>query len=266
MAPQRRHLPCALTIAGSDSGGGAGVQADLKTFAALRVHGTCALTCITAQNPDGVRAVQPVRSSVVRAQIDAVCQSMRPSSIKIGMLCSGPVVAAVADALEEYPAIPLVVDPVLVATSGARLLDSAGVALLVRKLLPRATLITPNRHEAGRLLQRPLRSLGQLRSAARELHRRFGCAALVKGGHFRRLPTAADFYFDGEQELLLETPWIRGATTHGTGCTLSAAVAAFLARGHGLPRAVKLAKNYVANAIAKSAFVGPYAVLGAPLG
>ena len=264
MARSRRSWPCALTIAGSDSGGGAGIQADLKTFAALRVHGACAVTCLTAQDPTGVHAVQAARPSVVRAQIDAIFRELRPAAVKTGMLHSASIVRTVAEALSAHPGIPLVVDPVMVASSGACLMDAAAFRLLRLRLLPRATILTPNLDEAARLLGRRLRALEDLRAAARELQHRFGGAVLVKGGHLRRLPAAVDFFFDGREELMLEAPRVRGVSTHGTGCTISAAIAAYLARGESLRRAVIQAKTYLFEAIAGSVRVGGHDVLGIP--
>lgn len=253
--PRRLTLPIALTIAGSDSGGGAGIQADLKTFAALGVHGTSVLTCITAQNPRRVTAIQPVSPRMVRAQLDAVFEELPPRGVKTGMLYSAGIIGAVAAFFEERTkagdAPPLVVDPVMVATSGAVLLRPDAIRALRERLLPLATLVTPNADEGALLTGRKLRSLDDLREAARALHERFGAAALVKGGHLP-LREAVDVFFDGRQWLTLRARRVRGVSTHGTGCTYSAAIAAGLARGLTLVEAVRLAKRFVSAAIAAS--------------
>jgi len=249
---RRTCLPTVLTIAGSDSGGGAGIQADLKVFAALGVHGTSAITCLTAQNPQEVRAIQAAQPRLVRDQIAAVFDAFRPAAVKTGMLYDAAIVRVVADALRARPRVPLVVDPVMVSTSGAQLLRASAVRALREQLLPRATLLTPNLDEAALLLGRRLSSVEDLRAAARALRHHLGCAVLVKGGHLRGLREAVDVFFDGREELLLEAPFARGVSTHGTGCAYSAAIAAFLGRGQRLPKAVALAKEYVTQAIHQS--------------
>lgn len=261
MQQRRAHLPTALTVAGSDSGGGAGIQADLKTFASLGVHGTSAVTCVTAQNPDGVRGIQACRPALVRQQIAAVFESFRPAAVKTGMLYSAALIRAVAGALQDQRPACLVVDPVMVATSGARLLQPAAIRALCRDLLPLATLVTPNVDEAAMLLNRSLKTPEDLRSAARELHERFGCAALVKGGHLRNLTTAVDFYHDERDALMLEAPRIQKVSTHGTGCTYSAAIAGYVALGCRLAYAVELAKTYISNAIAGAVRAETHTVL-----
>jgi hydroxymethylpyrimidine/phosphomethylpyrimidine kinase len=258
---KRAQLPVALTIAGSDSGGGAGVQADLKTFVALGVHGTSAITCITAQNPRGVYGIQACSAEIVRRQIEAVFGELRPAAVKTGMLYSAPIIRVVVESLRRHRGVPLVVDPVMVSTSGAQLLKPAAVRALCAKLLPLAVLITPNLDEAEILIGEKLRSVEDLRAAARELHRRFGCASLVKGGHLRGLREAADIFYDGRQELLLSAPFVRGVSTHGTGCTYSAAIAGYLARGCSLPKAVERAKEYITQAIAQSQIAAGHSVL-----
>lgn len=258
----RPKLPVALTIAGSDSGGGAGIQADLHTFAALGVHGTSAITCLTAQNPAGVRAIQAARPEIVLSQIEAVWAELRPAAIKTGMLYSTAIIRAVVEWLRAGQRSPLVVDPVMVATSGARLLKPSATRIILRELLPLATLVTPNLDEAEILVGRKLVSVEDLRLAAREIKQRHGCAALVKGGHLRGLAEAVDIFFDGETELLLQAPFVRGVSTHGTGCTYAAAVTAHLALGLPLPDAVVEAKQFITSAIANSARVGRHQVLG----
>lgn len=251
----------ALTIAGSDSGGGAGIQADLKTFAALGVHGTTAITCVTAQNPRGVRAIQACRETLVRQQIEAVFEEFPPRAVKTGMLFSRGIIRVVAKFFGASNRPPLVVDPVMVATSGARLLRPAAVRALQDELLPLAALVTPNLDEAVILTGRPLESVEDLRWAAREIHRRFGCAVLVKGGHLRGLREAADLFFDGETELLLSAPRVAGFSTHGTGCTYSAAIAGYRALGLALPRAVEMAKNHITQSIAQGLRAAAHDVL-----
>ncbi len=249
---KRAQLPIALTIAGSDSGGGAGIQADLKTFAALGLHGTSALTCITAQNPRGVRGLQAIRPALVTAQIEAVFAALPPAAVKTGMLYSAAIIRAVAAFFSGRNRPPLVVDPVMVATSGAPLLKANAVQALTRELLPRAVLTTPNLDETAILVGTKPATVEAMRAAAREVVRRYGCAALIKGGHLRGGRTAVDIFNDGEQELLLEAPVVRGIGTHGTGCTYSAAIAGELARGRTLPEAVVAAKQFVTQAIAQS--------------
>ena len=242
-------LPCALTIAGSDSGGGAGIQADIKTFAALGVHGTSAITCITAQNPKEVFSVQAIRPEIIRDQIDAVMEVLNPKAIKTGMLYSAEIIDTVCDAVP--PKTPLIVDPVMIATSGALLLEDDAVATL-KELFCHASLVTPNLHEAEHLLDRKIENVQALRAAAREFHERFGCAALLKGGHLAGVDSAIDFYCDSSTELMLEAPFIRKVSTHGTGCTYSAAITAYCARGFSIPDAVARAKEFITNSIAQS--------------
>ncbi len=276
---KQQQLPVALTIAGSDSGGGAGIQADLKTFAALGVHGTSAITCITAQNPKRVLGIQACSVEIVRQQIEAVFAELRPAAVKTGMLYSAEIIRVVAEFFRTGCAVsspsphsfltgrgrklppPLVVDPVMISTSGTKLLKDSAVALLKKELLPLAALVTPNLDEAEFLLGRDLKNLEDLRSAAKELYERFGCAALVKGGHLRGGKEAADIFYDGHNELLLTAPFIKGVSTHGTGCTYAAAITANLAFGHILPIAVELAKEHITQAIARHQIVNGHAVL-----
>src|SRR5436190_15154996 len=191
-----KRIPIALTIAGSDSGGGAGIQADLKTFAALKVHGTSAITCLTAQNPRRVRAIEPCSASMVWEQIIAVFEELPPAAVKTGMLFSAEIIRVVAKELRKRRCA-LVVDPVMIATSGAELLQKDAVRALTTKLLPLAKVITPNVPEAEVLLETKIRELEDLRRAARELFERYGCAALVKGGHLKAGDEAIDVFFDG---------------------------------------------------------------------
>jgi len=254
--------PVALAIAGSDSGGGAGIQADLKTFTALGVHGTSAITCLTAQNPRRVLAIEPCSSKMVRLQIEAVFEELRPAAVKTGMLFSAEIVRAVADFLKAKTRNPLVVDPVMTSTSGATLLKPAAIRTLRERLLPLATLVTPNLDEAETLTGGKIGSVERMRWAAREIRARFGCAALVKGGHLHEMREAVDVFFDGRTELLLSAPFVRGVSTHGTGCVYSAAIAAALAWGHNLPRAVAIGKRHVTEVIRRSYRIGEHSALG----
>lgn len=248
--------PIALTIAGSDSGGGAGVQADLQTFAALGVHGTSAITCLTAQNPRGVSGIQAATPKMVRQQIEAVFAELTPAACKTGMLYSTAIIREVVRFFENGRRPALIVDPVMVATSGATLLKPAAIRALCDELLPCAALVTPNLDEAQLLLGVKIRDEEGLRSAARAIVQRFGCAALVKGGHLKGARDAVDIFNDGRTELLLTAPFVRGVSTHGTGCTYSAAIAAWCARGADLPVAVTRAKDFITAAIAGSRRVG----------
>jgi hydroxymethylpyrimidine/phosphomethylpyrimidine kinase len=252
----------ALTIAGSDSGGGAGIQADLKTFAALGVHGTTAITCLTAQNPRRVLAVEPCPPRMLREQLAALWEELPPAAAKTGMLLNPHNIRIVVDFFKAAGRPPLVVDPVMVSTSGTKLLQAAAVKMLREELLPLAALVTPNLDEAEILTGRKLISVEDLRAAAREIRTRYGCAALVKGGHLQNARNAVDIYYDGETELFLSAPFVRGVRTHGTGCTYSAAITAGLAGGAPLPEAVERAKHFITQAIAGSHRIGKHFVLG----
>lgn len=241
-------LPIALTIAGSDSGGGAGIQADIKTFQAFGVFGTTALTAVTAQNTLGVQSIHPIPIDVVRAQIDSVATDLKPSGVKSGMLATAALVRAVAEAIRAHELGNYVMDPVMVATSGDRLLAREAEAALVSELIPLATLVTPNLHEARILADLPINNLNDMREAAKALVQMGAGAALVKGGHLEK-GEVVDLFWDGVREetwrrVRLDTPH-----THGTGCTLSAAVAACLAQGLPLLEAVNQAVDFVARAI-----------------
>ena len=262
----RKKFPVALTIAGSDSGGGAGIQADLKTFAALGVHGTSAIACLTAQNPRRVLGVEPCSPKMLRQQIEAVFEELNPAAVKTGMLFSAGNITVVADFFRNRQSSivnrQLVVDPVMVSTSGARLLQPAAEKILQEKLLPLATLVTPNLDEAEILADAKISSPEQMRAAARTIHSRHGCAVLLKGGHLKNSRVAIDVFFDGETELLLSAPFIKGVSTHGTGCTYSAAICAALALGHRLPHAVALGKEFITAAITNSYRIGNHFALG----
>ena len=258
---KRKTLPVALTIAGSDSGGGAGIQADLKTFAACGVHGASAITCLTAQNPRQVTSLENCSAAMLQDQLSAVIGVLHPRAAKTGMLLSADNVKRVAQFLKTAP-VPLVVDPVMVATSGTRLLERNAQKILCDKLLPHATLVTPNLDEAQILSGLTIQEPEEMRAAARAIHSRFGCAVLVKGGHLPGTREALDIFFDGHTELMLSAPFVRGLTTHGTGCTYSAAICAALALGHDLPTAVGLGKEFITAAIANSYRIGRHFALG----
>ena len=243
-----RRPPSVLTIAGSDSGGGAGIQADLKTFAAHGVHGLSAITAVTAQNTQAVTAVHPVPVRMVHAQIEALFADFDVRALKIGMLGTPRLVVAVASALVRHPGPPVVLDPVMVASSGAPLLRPDAIGALKRLLVPRATLLTPNLPEAELLLGRRIAGRAALEGAAGELLAMGSHAVLLKGGH---APGAMvlDLYLDRDGNRLEIRHRRLRVDGHGTGCTLSAAVAAGLALGHPLPHAVADAADYVNRAL-----------------
>ncbi len=260
-APSACIQPVVLTIAGSDSGGGAGIQADLKTFAALRCFGTTALTCVTAQNPSGVTAVGALAPALVAQQIRAVCAGFPVAAAKTGMLYSAAIIRTVARevAAARFPC--LVVDPVMVATSGARLLREDAVTALGRELLPLATVVTPNAPEAEVLAGFPVTTRAALRRAARAIGRRFGVACLVKGGHLAR-GAVVDVLYDAGTLYEFVTPRVAARETHGTGCTLSAALTACLARGCSVPEAAARAQAFVVRALANPVQAGSHFPLG----
>ena len=251
----RAHLPAVLTVAGSDSGGGAGIQADLQTFAALGVFGTSAITCVTAQNPQEVSGVYPLPPAAVAEQIRAVLRGFPIAAAKTGMLYSAPIIRAVAAALRALRGAPLVVDPVMVATSGARLLRQDAVRTLLDELLPLATVVTPNVPEAECLAGMSIRSARQAATAARLIAERHGTACVVKGGH---LPgrDVVDVLFTGGRWYAFHGARVVGRPTHGTGCCFSAALAAALARGMELPAAVRTARDFVTAALQQAVRVG----------
>jgi hydroxymethylpyrimidine/phosphomethylpyrimidine kinase len=244
----------ALTIAGSDSGGGAGIQADLRTFAAHGLHACSAITAVTAQNSIEVRDYVALTPGMVVAQIEAVADDMPLAAAKTGMLASHGIVEAVADAVGRLRIPNLVVDPVMVAKSGDRLLDDAAVQGYVDLLLPLASVLTPNLPEAEALLGRPVRDLGAMHEAARALHALGPRVVVVKGGHLVGDPV--DVYFDGGHLEEIRGPRIDTRNTHGTGCTFSAAIASRLALGHDPLSAVRRAKEYLTEAIRRSYSVG----------
>ena len=248
-------LPVALTIAGSDSSGGAGIQADLKTFAAFRVYGASVLTALTAQNTRGVDSVAPVEPAFVAQQIAAVLDDLDVAAAKTGMVARPPVIDAIVDALHARPVPHLVVDPVMVASSGALLLESGGVERLRGRLLPLATLVTPNLREAEVLTGRSVSTPAEMADAARALVDLGARAALIKGGHLtvgragRLADEALDVFCDGRSVTEFSVARVPIPNTHGSGCTLSAAVVAGLALGRSIEAAIWAAKRYVTRAI-----------------
>ncbi|MEE2609121.1 MAG: bifunctional hydroxymethylpyrimidine kinase/phosphomethylpyrimidine kinase [Acidobacteriota bacterium] len=241
-------MKTALTIAGSDSGGGAGIQADLKTFAAHGVYGTCAITAVTAQNTLGVEAVENLSVKLIVAQVNAIVDDIGVDAVKTGMLATPEIVERVATLLPSLPTPHIVVDPVMVAKSGARLLAEEAIDAVRRMLLPCATVVTPNAMEAEVLAKIEIDSLGSAREAARRIYDLGPGTVVIKGGH---IPTAdaVDLVYDGHEYLELRGPRLRSRHTHGTGCTFAAAVAANLALGLPTPDAISGAKHYVAQAI-----------------
>ncbi len=246
----------ALTIAGSDSGGGAGIQADLKTFQELNAYGTSVITALTAQNTMGVHGVYPQDVDCVGAQLDAVLSDMGASAVKTGMLFSAEIISLVAAKLKRYESGHIVVDPVMIAKGGASLLQPEAVQALKDQLLPIATLVTPNIPEACHLLGiDPLTDVEQMREASSQLLELGAQAVLLKGGHLEG-DMAVDLFYDGHTFLELAHPRIDTPHTHGTGCTLSAAITAELAKGAALEAAVRTGKAFISAAIAHAAPVG----------
>ena len=245
-----------LIAAGSDSGGGAGVQADIKTVTALGGYAACALTALTAQNTLGVQAIEPVRPDFVAAQMRSVLDDIGADVIKTGMLYSGPVIEAVAGVLAGVdPQIPLVLDPVMVAKGGAALIDDEAVGLVVEALFPRAALVTPNLPEAERLTGIPVHDLSSMRAAASALLAMGPGAVLLKGGHLAG-SRLMDLLMDGDGERVFESDRIESVHTHGTGCTLASAIACGLAQRLGLKAAVVRARAYLREAILRAPGLG----------
>jgi len=245
----------ALSIAGSDSSAGAGIQADLKTFSALGVYGLTAVTCIVAEIPGKVSRIEPVSPRIVREQIEVLAKNFKIGAIKTGLLCSANIISAVAKAIRAIdrrhsPRIPLVIDPVIVATSGDALLESAAIEAYQKALFPIASLITPNIDEAERLLGTEIKDRRAMHRAGRELESKFATAILLKGGHLAG-DHALDLLFAGGKVAEFSAPFVHGVATHGTGCTYSAAIAAGLASGLSLEEAIRRAKKFVTESIAR---------------
>lgn len=249
-------VPIALTIAGSDSGGGAGIQADLKTFAFHQVHGTSALTCITAQNTVGVTRVDALPPDAVDAQVRAVTDDMTVGAAKTGMLLNQGIIERVATTMAHLSQIPLVVDPVMVSRAGVQLIADDAIATLKAKLIPQAWVLTPNRYEAQMLSGISIATLADMEAAARTIYQLGPKAVLVKGGGMAGTLKGTDVWFDGESLVSLATPTVSTPHTHGTGCTLSAAIAANLALGLPPLEAARQGKAYVSSALHHSLAIG----------
>lgn len=249
-------VPVALTIAGSDSGGGAGIQADLRTFAFHRVHGTSALTCVTAQNTLGVTRVDALSAEAVAAQMQAVVQDIGVQAAKTGMLLNQEIIITVAEQVKRLNIQNLVVDPVMVSRTGAQLIDDAAIATLQAQLIPLAVVLTPNRHEAQILSGLEIDTLEAMQEAAQRIYQLGAKAVLVKGGGMKGGLRGVDVWFDGKQLKTLTTEQVDTKNTHGTGCTLSAAIAANLALGHDIFSATCLAKDYVTSALHHALNIG----------
>ncbi|MBD2164978.1 bifunctional hydroxymethylpyrimidine kinase/phosphomethylpyrimidine kinase [Calothrix membranacea FACHB-236] len=256
-AVTQSKIPVALTIAGSDSGGGAGIQTDLRTFAFHCVHGTSAITCITAQNTLGVTRVDAMPVEAVVAQIQAVVEDIGVQAAKTGMLLNKEIILAVAQQVEIWKINNLVVDPVMVSRTGAQLIDDDAVQTLCNALIPQAAIVTPNRYEAQMMSGLAINSLEDMQAAAETIHRKLGAkAVLVKGGGMQGNLRGVDIWFDGQNLETITTQVVETKNTHGTGCTLSAAIAANLAQNKDLLTAVQQAKNYVTTALTYSLDIG----------
>ena len=238
----------ALTIAGSDSSGGAGIQADLKTMTANGVYGMSAITALTAQNTTGVTGIMEVTPEFLEKQLDAIFTDIYPDAIKTGMVSSTELITVISEKLKQYKAANIVVDPVMVATSGARLISEDAIETLKEKLLPLATVITPNIPEAEVLSDMTITSEDDMVEAAKIIYEKFGCAVLCKGGH--QVNDANDLLFSDNGAVWFKGKRINNPNTHGTGCTLSSAIASNLAKGLGLEDAVRNAKDYISGALA----------------
>ena len=250
-----KHVVTALTIAGSDSSGGAGIQADLRAFEALGVHGASVVTLVTAQGTRGVRKVDPLRAELVRAQLDAVFEDLPPKAVKTGALGNAAVVEIVADALRTQSPPHLVIDPVVNPTLGRALLDDSGVAAFVRELIPMATLVAPNRDEASRLSGRQVKTLAQAKNACKAIAGLGARAVLLKGGHFTGAESV-DLLFENGEFFELRSPRLAVPPMHGLGCTLSALVTGLLARGEPLRGAVARAHSIVHSALGHPRTIG----------
>lgn len=249
------HLPRALTIAGSDSGGGAGIQADLKVFFALGCHGMSALTALTAQNTVGVTGIHEVPEGFVGQQIAAITSDIGVDAAKTGMLASSQIVSRVAKSVQEYAVPNLVVDPVFISKHGNVLLADDAIDALRYELFPLATVVTPNLYEAGAVLGKDIETLDDMKWAAEELHGMGPRAVLVKGGHLGD-DNAVDVLFEGDDPVELQGPRYETKDTHGTGCALSAAICAYLAHGESIDDAVRRGKDFVSGAIRRSLRIG----------
>lgn len=255
MGPMTSRYPRLLTIAGSDSGGGAGIQADLKTFSALGCYGMSAITALTAQNTTGVRAIHAIPPQMLREQIDAVIEDIGVDAVKIGMLHAPDIVQVVADAIDRHQLGQVVLDPVMIATSGAVLIENEAVQALVQQLFHRVQLITPNLDEAGFLVGRTLKNEDDMEAAADQLLGLGALAVLIKGGHLSGDTVADLFVSRNAKKWWLRAPRIQSQNTHGTGCTLSSAIAAHLALGVPLEQAIEKSHAYIRQALLAGADV-----------
>ena len=246
----------ALTIAGSDSGGGAGLQADLKTFAALGVYGMSAVTAITAQNTVGVQGVIELPADFVGLQIDSVVTDIGVDAVKTGMLANADIIAVVAEKAREYNFPNFVIDPVMVAKSGDPLLREDARQALIEQLIPLAKVLTPNLHEARVLTGMEIESLEDMRRAARAIHELGAQNVVIKGGHLPSSDESVDVLYDGRDFIEFAAPRIETENTHGTGCTFASAIAAELAKGKTVPEAVRAAKEFITMAIRNSLDIG----------
>ena len=242
---------CVLTIAGSDSGGGAGIQVDQRTIRAVGGHALTAVTAVTAQDTRHVAAWEPVSEKLIRAQVESALRGFSVSAVKTGLLPGAGAVRAVARSLRRVPTIPLVVDPVLSSSSGTRFLSASGIRSLKTHLLPLASLVTPNWPEAAALSGLPVRTHAQAARAAARIAAECGCPVLVKGGHAPGGALRDCLVFPGDEPIWFESPRIATANTHGTGCVLSAAIAAWLGRGAALHEAVRLARSFLNRALTR---------------
>lgn len=246
-------MKTALTIAGSDSSGGAGIQADLKTFITNGVYGMSVITSVTSQNTTGVSGIFDIPQNVVASQLDAVFSDIFPDAVKIGMVSSSEIIDVIADKLQQYKAKNVVLDTVMVSTSGSLLLQENAVNALVSRIFPVADLITPNIFEAQILSGNTIKTLDDMKKSAKEIAEKYNIAVLLKGGHLTG--NAADVLYNGKYTIY-ETERIENPNTHGTGCTLSSAIAANLAKNQDLDEAIKNAKNYLTGAIKANLDIG----------
>ena len=236
-----------LSIAGSDSSGGAGIQADIKTMLANGVYAMTAITALTAQNTLGVAAIMDVTTHFLKTQLNSIFQDIYPDAVKIGMVSSGELIRTMSESLKSYEAKNIVVDPVMVATSGAKLICTDAIETLCQQLLPLAKVITPNMHEAALLAGRTIETKEDMLQAAQMISKKYHCAVLVKGGH--HVNNADDLLYENDAYRWFKGERIANPNTHGTGCTLSSAIASYLAKGDSLETAIEKAKNYVSGAI-----------------
>lgn len=240
-------MKTALTIAGSDSCGGAGIQADIKTMTANGVYAMSAVTALTAQNTTGVNGIMEVTPQFLSLQLGSVFSDIFPDAVKIGMVSSGELISVIAKSLKEHNARNIVLDPVMVATSGAKLISDEAVEVLKRELIPIADIITPNIPEAEVLFESSITTPEDMEKAAHDIYERYGCAVLLKGGH--SLNDANDYLYDGKTGTWFEGVRIDNPNTHGTGCTLSSAIASNLAKGYDRAESVRRAKRYISGAL-----------------